>query len=347
MCIDDGNAAKRLERRRDIIRSQMFPNLSTCQLTNPDDLVWVESTPLLQFMSCRDRLRERLEQSDRAVLQHHDLLCSHETPGLHPRVARKGKLLPKLAYEAYIAALRVEKRDILGRDTDENSFNDCLILPTDNLICQDCAQEYRSELSQKLKRVLAMKYIYDSLDPKENKFTLERGLGEAWGNESDRYAYIVSRKFVTWFRNKVVRFMKRAGSAEAKCVECESQFIALSAENEAEGLDGLDLSEFSVSKDEKTGIEPDDVGVAVRVNGPITCEFFRPLVVLSMYASLTDPCVLQARMGTSTLFHRRVFYTFLCLPGERSMSCSRKQLNTRGNEEGYPMTFLTTAMKTI
>lgn len=279
MCADDGNAARRLEHRRDLIRTQMFPNMSASKITNLDDLVWVETTPLLQFISCRDRLEERLgRRCDKAVLEHHKLLCSHVTPGLHPRVARRGKLLPKLAYEAYAAAFREEQRALLGNDSDENTFNDCMILPTSNLICQECAQDYRSELSEKLRKVKTLKFLFEELDPKEHTCSLDVGLDETWGNECDRYAFIVSRKFVTWFRSKFARFIKHAASGAAAATRGVCDYVAgsLSAENVVEGLDGFDFSDFEASESEKRGsIAADDETFAFHVNGPITCKAFR------------------------------------------------------------------------
>lgn len=280
--MDDGKAAKRLERRREIIRTKMFPNFSACQISNPDDLVWVESTPLLQFMSCRDRLQERLEhRNDRAVFQHHDLLCSHEPPGLPPRVARKGKLLPKLAYEAYVAALREEQRALLGGNNDAKCFSECLILPTDNLICKECSDDYGFELLGKRQKIVKFKDLYDALDPKEMNFSLDLGVDyETYGDRCDRYAYIVSRKFITWFRNKVAHLMKQAAcsAANATSVDCSNEFLALRAENVAEGLDGLDLSELEVGSLQNVGPgEVDDESISSRVNGPITCTSFVPL----------------------------------------------------------------------
>ena len=250
MCIDDGTAANRLAQRRTRITREMFPNL--LWRANPDDLVWVDTAQLVQYVSCGDRMDDRLDGgSGRTLLQHHELLCSHEPPGLHPRVARKGKLLPRSVYEAYVAGLRQEQQSILGRDTDESTVTDCLILPTDNLVCVECSRDYQDELGQKLKTIKAMKKLYDMLDPKElDRFKFEFGNGDTFGHERDNYAYILSRRFITAFRNQIAALMKNAATA-------------VSIENANEGLDGLDLSSFDTHALDK------DLGVP---NSNITCK---------------------------------------------------------------------------
>jgi hypothetical protein len=253
MCLDDGTAASRLAQRKTRIATEMFPNLLTLEWTaNPDDLVWVDTAQLVQYVSCSDRMNDLLDgRSGRTLLQHHELLCSHEPPGLHPRVARQGKLLPRSVYETYVAGLRQEQKSILGRDTDESAATDCLILLTDNLVCVECSRDYQAELGQKLNRVKAMKKLYDLLDPKElDCFKFEFGLGDTFGHERDNYAYILSRRFITAFRNQISALMKSAAAA-------------VSVENVNEGLDAFDLSSFEKKTLDKDLCVP---------NSNITCK---------------------------------------------------------------------------
>lgn len=274
MCLDDGKAAGRLERRRERIRTEMFPNLLTCQLSNPDDFVWVNTAQLLRYVSCDDRMQDLLEcRNGRTLLQHHELLCSHEPQGLHPRVARKGKLLPKAAYESYLAGLREEQRAVLGpAAVDENTVSsDCLILPTEHLICVECCRDYESEIAQKLEKVKAIKHLFDLLETKElESFKLDLGMNETWGNACDRYAYTVSKRFITEFRKQVSGLMKKTATAaaEAKACEFESSLVSLLAENVNEGLDGLDLSDF---EKRVFGDGPEAVREVAVPNSNITC----------------------------------------------------------------------------
>lgn len=267
MCAEDGKAADRLERRRDFVHNKMFSNLESSVATDPDNTVWVAFEPLLRFISCTDRLENLLRiPNDQPILRHHELLCKHDPPGLHPRVARKGKLLPKSVYDAYEEALAIERHSMTGAPK-ESPVNDCVIQPSESLFCQQCGKDYTSELQKTYDRASSLKILADSLDPTENNFKLDPGLGETWGNECDRYAYIVSRKFITWFRNKVAALEKNhtKAIADAKSVECDVDMLHLSAENAAEGLDHLDLSEFERK-------EEDDEAIVVHVNGHIVCK---------------------------------------------------------------------------
>jgi hypothetical protein len=258
LCIDDRYAMKRLEKRREVIRTTMFPSISYFRQTNPGDMVWVETSFLLQFMSCMDRNFKFVESENEAILRHRKLLCSHKHPRLHPRVARRGKLLTKKSYDAYIAALQNEISVHCASNLNDSALNDYLIVPIDNLICEECSREYRSELSDKLKLAQTLIRLYRDLDPKEKKLPPD----ETGGNECDQEAFIVSRKFITWFRNKFLRFIK----------QCT---LSIGAESVAEGLDCIDFSEFASKRvpHVPTG-SPEDEGIAVQVNGAVTCELY-------------------------------------------------------------------------
>jgi len=273
--MDDGKAATRMKLRKERIRTEIFPNLLNFQsTTKPDDLVWVDTAQLLRYISCEDRMNDRLDEwNDGTLLQHHELLCSHEPQGLHPRVARKGKLLPKAAYEAYVAGLREEQSAVLGYDGDEDRVIDCVILPSDNLVCVECCLEYQDELEGKLEKVKAIKKLYDMLDKEElERFKFRLGNEDTYGRERDKYAYIASRRFITGFRNQVGALMKNAVNAiaDAKVCECgDSSLVSFSADNVNEGLDGLDLSEF---EEKAFGDGPQaDNDVAIP-NSNITCK---------------------------------------------------------------------------
>lgn len=294
LCMEDGSAATRLELRKERIRTEIFPTLLNSQsTTKPDDLVWVDTSQLLQYISCEDRMQERLDEwNDGTLLQHHELLCSHEPQGLHPRVARKGKLLPRAAYEAYVAGLREEQHAVLGRDGEEDTVCDCVILPSDNLVCIECSREYQEELGEKLTKVKAIKKLYDMLDTEKlNCFKFEIESGDTYGRERDKFAYITSKKFVTEFRNLVNALMKNAvnAAADAKACECESSLVSFSAENVNEGLDGLELSTFE-AKAFGNGSQANKI-VAIP-NSNITCKsimsVFRVVVFSCFPASHMD-----------------------------------------------------------
>ena len=172
-----------------------------------------------------------------------------------------------------VAGLREEQRAVLGpAAVDENTVSsDCLILPTEHLICVECCRDYESEIAQKLEKVKAIKHLFDLLETKElERFKLDLGMNETWGNACDRYAYTVSKRFITEFRKQVSGLMKKTATAaaEAKACEFESSLVSLLAENVNEGLDGLDLSDF---EKRVFGDGPEAVREVAVPNSNITC----------------------------------------------------------------------------
>jgi hypothetical protein len=232
-------------------------------------MVWVETSFLRHFLSCEKLLCEDFEQ--KIVLQHRKLLCSHRVPGLHPRVARRGKLLPKPAFDAYIDTIQEEIITIVGNECSEWEVIDCEITLSKNLICEDCMHEYKQELGQTLKHAKRLKYLHNELDPKEMKFSRNLDVDEIVDSQTEQYAYMVSRKFITWFRNNMVRLMKHAGTTIMnQNFDLSSSMSSISV---AEGLDGLNVSEFcSANFLPSSSSTIDDEGIVVRVNGPLTCK---------------------------------------------------------------------------
>jgi hypothetical protein len=265
----------------------MFPSLSVFQLTNPGDLVWVDASFLQQFVSCTDHRLNFEESQNCSILQHRRQLCSHKIPGLHPRIARRGKLLTRQSYDAYVAALNQERRAFCGSYSryDDFPLNDCVIVPTDNLVCDECLLEYRLELSSKLQLAEALFSIYHDLDQKERKFSVYLDPDESLGFDQNGYAYIVARKFATWFRNKVARFMKHNSSLVA-------------AESVSGGLDLVDFSEFENNVELPAGSSEDE-SIAIRVNGAVTCESLCPYCLLRLLFGffLPDSYFLLGRHG--------------------------------------------------
>jgi hypothetical protein len=247
-------------------------------MRNPDDLVWVDVAILRRFVSCSDRLADVLNCKGRWILDNNSLLCYHSPERLHPRVARKGKLLPRVAYEAYLEALQTEQAAMFGATLSKSKVADCVIVPTDNLVCQICSSEYKQNLELKLEKVKELKYLYEKLDPKSSSFSLEVSPEETLGRECDSYAYIVSRKFITWFRNKFARLLKASVSALAdskgRLTDGKRQTTSFpemigESENMAEGLDFFKLSQLDFGQpldDDK------EYEIFSSVNGPVTCK---------------------------------------------------------------------------
>jgi hypothetical protein len=261
LCIIDRREAERLENRRRIIREQIIPAMRsfTIPISDPKDVVWVELTPFLQFMSCSDRASPRLNDFRTNIRR-----CDHDSHGLHPRVARRGKLIPRIACDVYFDTLIAEQESL---KPEESHFERPVALAMDEIVCQECAQEYRSELKGKLSRVKALKLLYEELCPKEFTFSLQMGPNEAENvGEDNKFAYAVSRKFVTWLRTRFVQLMKKAAVALSEASAMPIDAHELQAENIAEGLDAFDLQEFDANY---CGLAHDD---ELDVNRNITCK---------------------------------------------------------------------------
>jgi hypothetical protein len=274
MCLDDERVANQLKKRRELLCTNVLPMLAFFEATNPNNLVWVETSFLRQFLSCKDLLSAQLKHK---IQSHRDLLCSHENPALHPRIARRGKLLPKDAYNSLMDIIQGEIHDTIDSDIPNPSMHDLPISSPCNLLCEYCMQEYRSELVRKVSFASSVKYLYDELDPKELKHSRDLQPGDKIIGENDQYVYIVSRKFVTWFRNKAMRFMKQAiNTKEEPMLQSDVQIATKSI---ASGLDGLNFEEFWRFEESNLlfgtvkacDIEEDE-GIAIRVNGTLTCE---------------------------------------------------------------------------
>lgn len=260
--------------------SNVLPTLTFLNATDPKDLVWIETSFLRQFLSCKDVFTAQLEQH-KAFQSHRDLLCSHKNPALHPRIARSGKLIPKDAYDSLMEIIDGEINGTVESGIANPIKRDVVISLPSNLVCEYCMQEYKSELDGKVSFVSSVKYLYDELDPKELKSPRPLQPGEKIEDENDQYKYIVSRKFVTWFRNKTMRFMKHAINARGETM-IQSDTQAISTKSNAMGLDGLNIEEFWNLEDNVVSFGTvntcgvgEDEGIAIRVNGPLTCEFFR------------------------------------------------------------------------
>jgi hypothetical protein len=269
LCLDDQRVANRLKNRREILCTKMLPKLALYDQADTCNVVWVETSFLRQFLSCEELLSEN--PGTKTILQHRKLLCSHVVPGLHPRIARRGKLLPKEAYDAFIATIQAEIITLFGTDCLDWIINDCEITPCTNLVCKECMQEYKTELGETLELAKNLKFLFDILDPKEMKFSRKLEAGEAFDSQNDQYAYMVSRKFISWFRNKMLRLMKQSGNtATDQKLQTSS---SVPTQCVSEGLDGLNLTDYFVAKYLTSPSNTlDDDGIAIRVNGPLTCE---------------------------------------------------------------------------
>lgn len=254
--LEDGKASKRLKRRRSRILKSLIPKWPALRHDYLDS-VWVDSAVWLRFMSCTDRLEDVLSQSP--LLQHNSYLCAHKK--LHPVRARRGKLLPKAMYDAYVDALLQEQREF----TEIRSVAaDIQISPANNnVFCDECSQSYRTSLEQSLRLVEKIQTLHDHLAESQFIKKLEVDPGETFGNECDKYAYVVERKFATAFRRGVTNLIKKIYDEANEGKKSLSKLDGIVPfESLAEGLGVLDVERFL----------HEDIGSEFRkVNAGISC----------------------------------------------------------------------------
>jgi hypothetical protein len=246
--------------------------------------VWVDGAPLRTFLCCSEELDQHLSDSG-PLLRHKHLLCPHGC--LHPRMARRGKLLPRPIYDAYVFILQGERallRQGLGEtDADMVEANDCLVTRESHLHCQECSKSYRYELSKKLDLVKDLKFLYEELDPKADDFSSEYEVGDLPLSPEDEYAYAISKGFITKFRKAVVGMMKSLHNLDEGTILSSQDNGSHGTRNVVyEGLDAVDTSMFEFEPTNEHGerilslksescIRNDDK-LNEEVNGIITCK---------------------------------------------------------------------------
>lgn len=265
----------RLERRKREIESRLFDALSeTNGMDKTSAPVWVEGSVLLRFFSCLDGMENMFKKHP--LLHYRKLLCSHGNGGLHPRVAKGGKMLPRNVYDIIVSLLREEQTQFrsengtqdsaASRENPECGISDCIIAPSSHLFCHECVESYRGELANRERSLSLVLKLYDALDGKTVDFeTKSLPVGQ------DIYA--ISRHFVTTFKKLAERVMKETMSPQVIC----------------EGIDLLDLSFLpAFSSDAPVLVKPEATGEAGEattgvgesldplVNGKITCKNCHP-----------------------------------------------------------------------
>jgi hypothetical protein len=243
--------------------------------------VWVEADFLRRFLSCDNDLDQRLRSSG-PLLRHKSLLCEHT--GLHPRVARRGKLLSKSGYDAYVSLLKGERA--LMREECETAMEETDIIDSEteitaaNMFCSKCSRVYRDQLEKKLNLLQNIKALYDALDTLNDDSPLAYEDGEEPDGPAEDYAYVVSRQSVTKYRKVVAALMKTLSK-----LDDGAPLGATSGDPVIfEGLDALDISPFEMClgeeyrdrKQTETGNDEEPDKLDKLFNSNITCEFRNP-----------------------------------------------------------------------
>ncbi len=260
---------QRLNCRRSGILRNMLRLEPQSYSSGIDEKVWVEGGMLRRFFSCTDTMDDIFENSACGpILKHKHLLCTHQQ-GLHPRIARRGKLLSKSQFIAYTELLQTECEMYMENKGIENSHIctadvcDLIISTEKNLYCEVCATEYRDQLKKKVDTYDLVTKLYDSLDP----------INEDLDRTCNENLFAVSKSFITNFRKFAVKKMKLA----MDMMGCSaSQNLTAPVE----GIDHFDINdilpcgsspdihtevEIVSTSNEKDAIDP-------LVNSKITCK---------------------------------------------------------------------------
>lgn len=256
MCVSDERVADRLRRRKIGLRSLLsgcFTSSNTDEISfalgngqKGSDVVWTDGNAFRMFLGLQCG-EEGL--SNKVSIQ----MCEHNV-GIHPRLARTGKLLPLATFNGYVTLLRGEmaysrsftdgKREpSIGQDT---------VLFAEDVICTTCCLIYKAELKEKLDLLKKLKELNDELEPKgENDVDCD------FGHE---YVYAISRKFITRFRNRVNEVL------------CLLEYPGA----ELGGIDSLNLSDFLPARvSTKRTYSDGDKGIDNTVNSSILCKHGR------------------------------------------------------------------------
>lgn len=260
MCLDDAQTARRMARRRESIRTKVFPDFSSFRLDEKASSVWVEGKSLRRFLSCR--MGPETSPIAVATFQFEDplpLLCKHSNAGLHPRIARRGKLLPREVYEAMCSVLDGERIvSMNGRVIDQS-----------NLVCEECSTDYRSQLASRLTWVMAIRDLLELLDT-ANDISITFEPGEEDDDDNDtKVVYAVSRKFVTRLRTLMNDLMKSVAAADATGPPAMGDMsLSPHVEGVPEGFDAVDTSSIAFDDDWYVN----DGSLDLTVNGSHTCK---------------------------------------------------------------------------
>jgi hypothetical protein len=215
--------------------------------------VWVDGEALRQFLSCDETDRSSIIPSSGPLLKHKHFLCEHQT-GLHPRIARRGKLLPRAIYNAYVSLLLEERLRSNGdalvdteevKQLDDIDVNDCVITPECNMYCKSCADSYRDELRDKKETVYRLVCLSRELDQKKSLISLEPSDEDSLeeNSEVDESDFLVSSKFITRFRTRVSNLVK---SIMASVLQSQLTTPGIGNNTLCAGLDTVNLSDFGL-----------------------------------------------------------------------------------------------------
>ena len=289
----------RLNRRRSGIVQLLLPNLS-CEVSSNSNAphVWVQGSTLRRFFSCTDAMDDLLSSGDKPILRHRQLLCQHGK-GLHPRVARKGKMLSSTQYQIYSDLLQMEREEALhgqGGDAPSAAVCDLVIDRETCLRCDECVLEYQNELKKKVETFSVLALLYESLDP---------SMDNVFPTSENEQVCALSTSFATNFRKFAVKKLKLAAGTK-------SCLTSVSHNAPVDGIDHFDVSDMSplasssevevvTKSSDKDEIDPwVNTKIACKLTILNLCTFFRSIVKSKSDRSLSPQVNMEVVINSAT-----------------------------------------------
>jgi hypothetical protein len=233
--------------------------------------IWVEGSTLRRFFSSSDLMEGLLDKTEMPILKHKRLLCEHGK-GLHPNVARCGKLLTKTQFERYLDLLQSERErlqpkqennrvtdELVGTVSDAMPVCDLVIQRDSHLFCEQCADKYKHDLRSKVDKFTELNHLNDILSPSSN-----HGISI----KDDEGIFAISKSFIAAFRKVAWKILKPSALS--------SGCTTINTDVPVEGIDHFETSHFALFPEE------DEVEIVVppttkdyldpKVNSKIVCE---------------------------------------------------------------------------
>lgn len=237
---------------------------------------WVDGDAFRQFLACDLSLDDKL-RSNKPIVCPETLLCPHGC--LHPRNARRGKLLRKSLYDSYVSLLKGELK--LLSETSEVKNSDVVgsvITPNRNMSCVECSKQYCNELTKKLEFINIVYDLYAHMKDEttyqyESKFVKQEIHADS---SAEEYLYILSRSTISTFIGLVKKLTKLAeGFNKGTNLDNSSTAITLPKSSFLNGIDDIDICVFPGSPT-FVGSKVQDLGSTSKLdnkfNTKLTCK---------------------------------------------------------------------------
>ena len=232
--------------------------------------VWVPGDFLRRFFSCIDPFEDELAHDVvEDVIKLSDHLCQHGQKGMHPRVARRGKLLPRVMYETIMGSLFEERVTLLPDEAENDHQDGFVVTPSENMYCQECVDAFHLDVRPKLDLLEDYIFLYEELDTKSEDAPIQYETGTVFTCEEDKYVYLVARKFCSALRDHIKEIMKKVAPADAESITIDEK-LSPHYENIAEGLETIEMKDLEI----KESSTDKDGNVDKQVNNVITCRSF-------------------------------------------------------------------------